>query len=396
MDKIKFFPNDLNVQDKKVILRLDLNVPIKDKIIKDYTRIDLCLPFIKRLVEKKAKIIIISHLGRPKGNKDPALSLLPIYKYLKKLIKTNVYFFMGNFDDEVKDKFSHLKEGEIILIENIRFFNEEIEDDDFFSKKLGSLGDIFINDAFSCSHRKQASIHNITKYVNKSYAGPLIKKELDAINLIIQNRKEPVTCIIGGSKISTKINVITKLIEKVNNLIIVGAMANNFLVFENFKVGKSLVEKNTYNIIEQIYKKAREYNCEIIIPKDCVVGTSFEGDGKNKNFDKIQDNDIILDIGSDTINDIKNKIEQSNTVLWNGPAGYFENENFLNGTRSIAETISKNTLDRSLISVLGGGDTVAAINKSKNKLSFSHLSTAGGAFLEYLEGKDLPGLSVLK
>jgi len=396
MDKIKFFPNDLNVQDKKVILRLDLNVPIKDKVIKDYTRIDLCLPFIKKLVEKKAKIIIISHLGRPKGNKDSALSLLPIYKYLKKLIKTNVYFFMGNFDDEVKDKFSHLKEGEIILIENIRFFNEEIEDDDFFSKKLGSLGDIFINDAFSCSHRKQASIHNITKYVNKSYAGPLIKKELDAINLIIQNRKEPVTCIIGGSKISTKINVITKLIEKVNNIIIVGAMANNFLVFENFKVGKSLVEKNTYNIIEQIYKKAREYNCEIIIPKDCVVGTTFEGDGKNKNLDKIQDNDIILDIGSDTIIDIKNKIEQSNTVLWNGPAGYFENENFLNGTRSIAETISKNTLDRSLISVLGGGDTVAAINKSKNKLSFSHLSTAGGAFLEYLEGKDLPGLSVLK
>ena len=238
MDKIKFFPNDLNVQDKKVILRLDLNVPIKDKIIKDYTRIDLCLPFIKRLVEKKAKIIIISHLGRPKGNKDPALSLLPIYKYLKKLIKTNVYFFMGNFDNEVKDKFSHLKEGEIILIENIRFFNEEIEDDDFFSKKLGSLGDIFINDAFSCSHRKQASIHNITKYVNKSYAGPLIKKELEAINLIIQNRKEPVTCIIGGSKISTKINVITKLIEKVNNLIIVGAMANNFLVYKKLKVGK--------------------------------------------------------------------------------------------------------------------------------------------------------------
>ncbi len=396
MDKIKFFPNDLNVQDKKVILRLDLNVPIKDKVIKDYTRIDLCLPFIKRLVEKKAKIIIISHLGRPKGNKDTALSLFPIYKYLKKLIKTNVYFFMGNFDDEVKDKFSHLKEGEIILIENIRFFNEEIEDDDFFSKKLGSLGDIFINDAFSCSHRKQASIHNITKYVNKSYAGPLIKKELEAINLIIQNRKEPVTCIIGGSKISTKINVISNLIEKVNNLIIVGAMANNFLVFENFKVGKSLVEKNTYNIIEQIYKKAREYNCEIIIPKDCVVGTTFEGDGKNKNLDKIQDNDIILDIGSDTIIDIKNKIEQSNTVLWNGPAGYFENENFLNGTRSIAETISKNTLDRSLISVLGGGDTIAAINKSKNKLSFSHLSTAGGAFLEYLEGKDLPGLSVLK
>ena len=396
MDKIKFFPNDLNVQDKKVILRLDLNVPLKDKIIKDYTRIDLCLPFIKRLIEKKAKIIIISHLGRPKENKDPTLSLMPIYKYLKKTLQTNVYFFMGKFDDEVKDKFSHLKGGETILIENIRYFKEETENDDNFSKKLGSLGEIYINDAFSCSHRKQASVHKITKYINKSYAGPLFKKEIDAINLVIKNKKEPVTCIIGGSKISTKINVITNLIEKINNLIIVGAMANNFLVYKNLKVGKSLVENNTKEIIDKIYKKAIENNCEIMIPEDCMVGTSFEGEGKNKDIGKIRDNEIILDIGPSTIRNIIKKIDQSNTVLWNGPAGYFENENFANGTRSIAKTISKNTLERSLISVLGGGDTLSAINKSKNELSFSHLSTAGGAFLEYLEGKDLPGLSVLK
>ena len=303
---------------------------------------------------------------------------------------------MGKFDDEVKNKFSHLKEGELILIENIRYFKEEIEDDDNFSKKLGSLGDIYINDAFSCSHRKQASVHKITKYVNKSYAGPLFKREIDAINLVIKNKKEPVTCIIGGSKISTKINVITSLIEKINNLIIVGAMANNFLVYKNLKVGKSLVENNTKEIIEKIYKKALKNNCEIMIPEDCVVSTSFEGKGKNKDLDKVEDNEIILDIGFNTINAIKKKIEQSNTVLWNGPAGYFENENFANGTRSIAKTISKNTLERSLISVLGGGDTLSAINKSKNELSFSHLSTAGGAFLEYLEGKDLPGLSVLK
>ena len=396
MDKINFFPNDLDVRSKKIILRLDLNVPIKEQVIKDYTRINLCIPFIKELVQKKAKIIIISHLGRPKENKDPTLSLIPIYKYLKKILQTNVYFFMGKFDDEIKDKFSHLKEGEAILIENIRFFKEEIENDDNFSKKLGSLGDIYINDAFSCSHRKQASVHKITKYVNKSYAGPLLKREIDAMNLVIKNKKEPVTCIIGGSKISTKINVITSLIEKINNLIIVGAMANNFLVYKNLKVGKSLVENNTKEIIEKIYNKALENNCEIMIPEDCMVGTSFEGEGKNKELDKIQDNEIILDIGSNTISNIKKKIEQSNTVLWNGPAGYFENENFANGTRSIAETISKNTLERSLISVLGGGDTLSAINKSKNELSFSHLSTAGGAFLEYLEGKDLPGLSVLK
>ena len=396
MGEINFFPDDLEIKDQKIILRLDLNVPIKDKVISDDTRITLCLPFINRLIEKKAKIIIISHLGRPKGINVPDLSLMPIYKYLKDALKTNVYFFRGTFDSETKEKFSHLKGGEVILIENIRFFKEETEDDQDFSKKLGDLGDIYINDAFSCSHRKQASVHSITKFIKKSYAGPLLKKEITAIDLVIKNKKEPVTCIIGGSKISTKINVITNLLKKVNNLIIVGAMANNFFVYKKLKVGKSLIEKNTKEIIEDIYKKAEEYNCEILIPEDCMVGTDFEGEGKNKNLNEIEDNEIILDIGFNTIKSIQKKINASNTVLWNGPAGYFENDSFSKGTMSIAENISKNTLDKSLISVLGGGDTLAAINKSNDKLTFSHLSTAGGAFLEYLEGKDLPGISVLK
>jgi len=396
MGEINFFPEDLEIKDLKIILRLDLNVPIKNKVITDYTRITLCLPFINRLIEKKAKVIIISHLGRPKGINIPELSLIPIYKYLKDILKTNVYFFKGAFDNETKEKFSYLKGGEVILIENIRFFKEETEDDQSFSKKLGSLGDIYINDAFSCSHRKQASIHNITKFVKKSYAGPLLKKEITAINLVIKNKKEPVTCIIGGSKISTKISVITSLIKNINSLIIVGAMANNFFVYKNFKVGKSLIEEDTQKIIQDIYKKAELNNCEIIIPEDCMVGTDFDGSGKNKNLVDILDNEIILDIGNNTIKTIQKKISESNTVLWNGPAGYFENENFSRGTLSIAENISKNTIERSLISILGGGDTLAAINKSNNKLSFSHLSTAGGAFLEYLEGKDLPGISVLK
>jgi phosphoglycerate kinase len=396
MDKINFFPENLDVENQKVILRLDLNVPLKEKVIQDDTRISLTLPFIKKLVAKKAKIIIISHLGRPKSIKVPELSLIPIYKYLKKYLQTNVYFFMGNLDDEVEDKFSHLKNGDVILLENIRYFKGESNDDENFAKKLGSLGDIYINDAFSCSHRKQASIHNITKFVKHSYAGPLLKKEIEAINLIIKNKKEPVTCIIGGSKISTKINVIKNLIKKVDNLIIVGAMANNFFVYKNLKVGKSLIEENTKEIIETIYKKAKENNCDILIPEDCVVGKSFTGSGENKNLNTIQDNEIILDIGLRTIKNICHKIEKSNTILWNGPAGYFENESFMVGTLSIANAISKYTIEKSLISILGGGDTLAAINKSKNKLSFTHLSTAGGAFLEYLEGKDLPGLSVLK
>ena len=396
MGEINFFPDDLEIKDLKIILRLDLNVPIQNKVITDDTRITLCLPFINRLIEKKAKVIIISHLGRPKGTNIPELSLIPIYKYLKNILKTNVYFFKGAFHNKTEEKFSHLKGGEVILIENIRFFKEETEDDQIFSKKLGSLGDIYINDAFSCSHRKQASVHNITKFVKKSYAGPLLKKEIKAINLVIKNKKKPVTCIIGGSKISTKINVITSLIKKINNLIIVGAMANNFFVYKNFKVGKSLIEENTKEIIKDIYKKAELNNCKILIPEDCMVGTDFDGSGKNKNLNEILDDEIILDIGNNTIKNIQKKINESNTVLWNGPAGYFENENFSRGTLSIAENISKNTIERSLISVLGGGDTLAAINKSNNKLFFSHLSTAGGAFLEYLEGKDLPGISVLK
>ncbi len=396
MGEINFFPDNLEITNKRIILRLDLNVPIKDKAITDDTRISLCLPFINRLIEKKAKIIILSHLGRPKGIKVPELSLIPIYKYLKDKLKTNVYFFRGDFDNETKEKFTHLKEGEVILIENIRYYKEESKDDEDFAKKLGELGDIYINDAFSCSHRKQASVHNITKFIKKSYAGPLLKKEISAINLVIESKKEPVTCIIGGSKISSKINVLTSLIKKVNNLIIVGAMANNFFVYKNIKVGKSLVEKNTNEIIKNIYEKAKENNCEILIPVDCMVGKNFQGEGENKNLDEIQEDEIILDIGINTIEKIKKKINESNTVLWNGPAGYFENINFSKGTLSIAENISKNTINDSLISVLGGGDTLAAINKSKSKLSFSHLSTAGGAFLEYLEGKDLPGISVLK
>ncbi len=396
MDKINFFPDNFNVQNQTIILRLDLNVPIKDKIITDDTRINICLPFIKKLIDKKAKIIIISHLGRPKGMRDPNLSLSPIYKYLKKKLQTNVYFFLGNLDEDVKNKFSYLKEGEVILIENIRYFKEETDDDENFSKKLASLGDVYINDAFSCSHRKQSSVHKITKFIKKKFGGPLLKKELGAINLVINSKKEPVTCIIGGSKISSKINVILSIIEKVNNLVIVGAMANNFMVYKNFNIGKSLVEKNKEEIIKKIYEKAKKNNCEVVIPEDCVVSTNLNGEGKNKNLKQIEENEIILDVGTNTLKNIKKIINQSNTILWNGPAGYFENKNFINGTMSIAETISENTHKKTLISVVGGGDTLAAINKSKNKLYFSHLSTAGGAFLEYLEGKDLPGLSVLK
>jgi len=396
MLEIKYFPNNLNVENKRIIVRVDLNIPLKDKKILDPTRIEQVIPFLQDLIKKKAKIILISHLGRPKGIRDSALSLLPIYKFLKKKLNTNMYFYTGEINDELKKKSSYLKESEILLIENIRFFKGESENDENFSKRIGELGDIYINNAFSCSHRKQSSIHNITKFVKEIYAGPLLEKEIKAIDSVVKNKKDPVTCIIGGSKISTKIVIISNLIKSTSNIIIVGAMANNFLAYKKNEIGKSLKEENSEDVVRKILEEAEKNKCKIIIPEDCLVSKNFEGESTSKDVKSVEKNDIILDIGPKTIKIIEEIIDNSNTVMWNGPAGYFENKNFASGTNAIAQKVSNNTKKKSLISVLGGGDTVSAINNSGLDLSFTHLSTAGGAFLEYLEGKDLPGLSVLK
>ena len=396
MSGIKYFPQDLSLENKTIILRVDLNVPIVEKKIQDFTKISLILPFLEELIKKKSKIIMISHLGRPKGLRDTSLSLLPVYKHLKEKLNTNMYFYTGEINDELNSKCSYLKNSEVLLIENIRFFKEETDNEENFSKKIGKLGDIYINDAFSCSHRKQASIHGITKFVKVAYAGPLLKKEITAIDSVVKNKKEPMTCIIGGSKISTKITVISNLIKSASNIIIVGAMANNFLRYNNYEIGKSLKENNSSEIIKKIIYEAEKSKCKIIIPEDCIVSKSFEGHAVAKDLKSIEKDDIILDVGPKTLKTIEKIIDSSNTVMWNGPAGYFENKSFAVGTNFIAEKISENTEKKSLVSIIGGGDTVSAINKSGLKLSFTHLSTAGGAFLEYLEGKDLPGLSVLK
>ena len=393
---IKYFPHNLNVENKKVIVRVDLNVPLKDKKIQDSTRIEQVLPFLQELIKRKARIILISHLGRPKGTRDSALSLLPVYKYLKEKLSTNLYFYTGEINDEIKTKSLYLKESEILLIENIRFFKEETENDENFSKRLAALGEIYINDAFSCSHRKQSSIHSITKFVKEIYAGPLMEKEIIAINSIVKNRKDPVTCIVGGSKVSTKIDVISNLMKTASNIVIVGAMANNFLANRKYEIGKSLKEENSEDVIKKILVEAEANKCKILIPEDCLVAKSFEGDAVSKDTKFVEKDEIILDIGPKTVKIIEEIIDSSNTIMWNGPAGYFENKKFALGTNAIAQKISENTKKKSLISVLGGGDTVSAINNSSLELSFTHLSTAGGAFLEYLEGKDLPGLSVLK
>ena len=395
MSDLKFFSNDIPVSGKRVVVRLDLNVPINNSKIDDDTRIKIVEPFINKLIENKAKIILLSHLGRPKGKIISELSLKPIFNHLETKLKSKIYFYQKKIDDKAVDASKQLKPGEVLLIENIRFFKEEENDDEAFAKTLSKLGDIYINEAFSCSHRKQASIHKVTKFID-SYGGPNLEKEIKSIDLIIKNKKKPVTCIIGGSKVSSKINILSKLLENADNLVIVGAMANNFLKFRGVNVGASLVENGSENIVKNLNNLADKNKCNIIIPVDCNTSSSMGGKSFYKSLDEISSEDIILDIGKKTVDLINKTIDNSNTVFWNGPAGYYENKNFSIGSLSIAKKIAENTKSKSLISIVGGGDTVAAIKSAGLEKVFTHLSTAGGAFLESLEGKELPGVKVLR
>ena len=395
MSDLKIFSSDISVSGKRVIVRLDLNVPINNSKIDDDTRIKVIEPFVNKLIANKAKVILLSHLGRPKGKVVSELSLKPIFNYLEKKLNGKIYFYQEKIDSKAVDASNKLKPGEVLLFENIRFFKEEEGDEETFAKNLSRLGDIYINEAFSCSHRKQASIHKITRFID-SYGGPLLEKEIQSINLIIKNKKKPVTCIIGGSKVSTKINILSSLSKKADNLVIVGAMANNFLKFKGINVGKSLIEEGSENIVKNINTLAAKNKCNIIIPVDWNTSSSVNGDPVYKSLKDMGSEDMILDIGKSTIDLISKTIDNSNTVFWNGPAGYYENKNFSTGTLSIANKIAENTKSKSLISIVGGGDTVAAIKNTGLENVFTHLSTAGGAFLESLEGKELPGIKVLK
>ena len=385
---------DLVLKGKKVLLRVDLNVPIKNGSITETSRIEKIIPTIKLLIKKKAKIVILSHIGRPKGKFVDGMSLEPISKKLSSILNKEVLFNKNEINKNIIADVNNIQNGCVVMLENIRFYEGEELNDSEFSKKLSSLGDIYINDAFSCSHRSHASVVGITKHI-PSYYGLQIIEEINALKKITSEIKKPVTLVIGGSKISTKINIINNLIKKFDNIIIVGGMANTILKHTGFNTGKSLCESNCANLINEILENSKKYNCKILCPKDVVVSKSLEGTGKEKNIEEIDKGEMKLDIGQKTISSIKKIINNSNTVLWNGPAGYFENPNFQNGTRQILEIISKKTKNDKIFSVAGGGETVAAINKFKKFASFTFVSTAGGAFLEYLEGKDLPAIKAL-
>ncbi len=386
--------NEASLRDKKILLRLDLNVPLDKEKISDTTRIDKILPTLKFLNEQKAKIIILSHVGRPRGKVLKELSLKPICENLQEQLGLSVKLISQNINEIKNKNFFDKFNEKILMLENIRFYGEEEKNDNKFARHLASLGDLYVNDAFSCSHRAHASIVEISKFL-PSFSGLQLDLEINALTKITSEITKPITCIIGGSKISTKIEIIKNLIPKFDNIIIVGGMANNFIEYFGHNIGKSIKEKNCAPIIEEIISLSKKEKCEITYPEDVLVSKDLNGSCKKKELNEILDDEMILDIGPKTINKVTNIINSSNTILWNGPAGYFENPNFANGSIEIAKAIINNNKLNKIFSVVGGGDTVSLLNSIKAVDSFNFVSTAGGAFLEYLEGKKLPGITAL-
>jgi phosphoglycerate kinase len=382
------------LKGKKVLVRVDLNVPMKNGSITEVSRIVKVLPTLKLLIEKEAKVIILSHIGRPKGKVVNGMSLEPISKKLSDLLNIDVLFNKNEINEKTFSEIDKIPNGSVMMMENIRFYEEEEQNDDYFSEKISNLGDIYVNDAFSCSHRAHSSIAGITKYI-PSYYGLQFIEELNALKKITSEITKPITCIIGGSKISTKIKIISNLIENFDNIIIVGGMGNAILKNTGINIGKSVCDDGYKDLVGEILKKSKIHNCQIYYPLDVVVSKELYGNGTIKEINEVNNDEMILDIGPKTIASIKKIVEESNTILWNGPAGYFENPNFANGTKEILEIVANKKSKDKIYAVAGGGETVAVINKFDKLDSFDFVSTAGGAFLEYLEGKELPGIRAL-
>ena len=385
---------DLEVRSKRVIVRVDFNVPMsktEEGKITDNARIVAALPTIKYLIENNARIILLSHLGRPKGEAKKEFSLAPVAKELSKLLNKDVKFLQSNLvvDDNVKDEVLKLKDGEVALLENTRFRNEETKNIDDFSKKLAELGELYINDAFGTSHRAHCSNVGLCKFL-PSAVGFLVEKEISIMGKALSNPERPFVAILGGAKVSDKITVIENLIEKVDSIIIGGGMAFTFLKSLGYSVGKSLLEDDKVDFAKELIEKAKSKNVKILLPIDVVVSKEFSNDSEFKtvNIDSIGDDYMGLDIGEKTVKLFSDEINNAKTVVWNGPMGVFEMSNFAKGTFEIAKAIAESEA----ISIIGGGDSASAAEKSGYKDKITHISTGGGASLEFLEGKILPGI----
>ena len=386
----------LEDRNKTVLVRFDLNIPLDELSGKINDRLTRIKGTINQLQALNSKIVILSHLGRPKGVVNQDLSLKQIINQLEEVLNSKVNFINNCIGEEVKNKIDSFDQSSIILLENCRFHKGEEENNVEFAKKLSGLADVYINDAFGCVHRSHASVDAITKYM-PSYVGNLLDEELKNLHNITDEPESPSITILGGSKISTKISVLKNLSIKMDSIVICGGMANNFLAYNGHDIKNSLIEKGVNSLVEEIIYHAEKNKCNLIIPIDVVTASEIKENVEVciSHVDQIKDENMILDIGPKTIDLIKNELEKSKSVFWNGPAGVFETKPFDNGTNQIATLIAEKSINKLIQSFAGGGDTIAALELAKVKNKFSYVSTGGGALLELLEGKKLPGLVAL-
>lgn len=387
---------DIEVQGKRVLVRCDFNVPLdENRNITDETRIDGALPTIQYLIKNGAKVILCSHMGKPKGEPKPELSLAPVAKKLSEKLGKDVVFAADDtvVGENAKKAVAAMQDGDVVLLENTRYRAEETKNVDAFSEELASLADVFVNDAFGTAHRAHCSNVGVTKYLDTAVAGYLIQKEIEFLGNAVNNPERPFVAILGGSKVSSKISVINNLLEKVDTLIIGGGMAYTFMKANNENVGDSLLEADYIEYAKEMEEKAKEKGVKLLIPVDTVVAKDFANDAEHKTVARggIEDGWQGLDIGEKTIALYKDAVKDAKTVVWNGPMGVFEMSNFAKGTNAIAEALA----DIDAVTVIGGGDSVAAVNQAGLGDKMSHISTGGGASLEFLEGKDLPGIVAL-
>jgi len=384
---------DIDVTGKRVLVRVDFNVPLDaDKKITDETRIQAALPTINYLIDHKAKVILCSHLGRPKGEFKPEFSLRPVAERLTQLLTTKVIFAQDVIGPKAEKAVAEVKDGQVVLLENLRFHKEETENNPEFAKKLASFADVFVNDAFGTAHRAHASTEGVTKYL-PSVAGFLIGKELEIMGQALENPIRPFVAILGGAKVSDKIGVIENLFEKVDCLIIGGGMANTFIKAQGYSIGKSLVDSERVPLAKQLLDKAKKLGVKIMIPIDVVVARALSEDAKTAivPIDNIKDDMMALDIGPSTRMLFETEINNAKTIIWNGPMGVAEIPAFAEGTKAVAMAL----VNSDAITIIGGGDSAAAVKKLGLADKMTHISTGGGASLEFLEGKELPGIAAL-
>jgi phosphoglycerate kinase len=389
--------DDVDVAGKRVLLRVDLNVPVKDGRVTDTTRIDRVAGTITELSDKRAKVIMLAHFGRPKGRLDPEQSLEPIAASTEAVLDRRVHFASDCVGEAAREAVGSMDDGDILLLENTRFHAGEEKNDPEFVKALAENGDIYVNDAFSAAHRAHASTEGLA-HVLPAYAGRTMQAELEALEKGLGNPKRPVVAIVGGAKVSTKIDLLQNLVKKVDALVIGGGMANTFLAAQGVDVGKSLCEHELADTAKQIMLNAAEAGCAIVLPSDAVVARKFEAGAENEvvPVGQVPADAMILDVGPDTVKAVKDWIDRAATLVWNGPLGAFEIAPFDRATLEAAKAAAERTREGLLISVAGGGDTVSALNHAGVAGDFTYVSTAGGAFLEWMEGKELPGVEALK